>query len=203
GSGEKAFVSGTDIAEFAGFTADDGVAYERRMEATMTAIEAIRVPVIAAIAGACTGGGSALAACCDLRVGAQNVRIGVPIARTLGNALSPGNVARVGRLIGLDAVKTLVMTGQLLGAAEAQRAGFLTHVVAEDESLDGKALALAYDLTALAPLTLRATKETVRRMRPVELGDYEDLLRMVYGSRDFAEGVAAFTSRRQPRWEGR
>ena len=202
GAGDRAFVSGTDIAAFAGFTAADGIAYEARMERVMGALEAIRVPTIAAIAGACTGGGAALAACCDLRVGAANARIGVPVARTLGNALSLGNVARVAQLIGLDKTKLLLLTGALLDAQEAYRAGFLTHLVGDGEALAARALALAVELTTLAPLTLRASKEGCRRLRAAALPEHEDVLRMVYGSRDFAEGVAAFVAKRAPRWEG-
>jgi enoyl-CoA hydratase len=204
GSGDAAFVSGTDIAEFRGFGGDDGVAYEARMERVMLAVEAIGVPTIAAIAGACTGGGAALAACCDLRVGASNARIGVPVARTLGNGLSVGNLARVANLIGLDKTKLLLLTGMLLGAPEAHRAGFLTHVVPEGDRLPTHALALATELGTLAPLTLRATKESARRLRetgPCAADD--DVLRALYGSRDFAEGVESFVARRAPNWSGK
>jgi len=203
GGGDSAFVSGTDIAEFRGFGENDGVAYERRMEGVMLAVEAIPVPTIAAIAGACTGGGAALAACCDLRIGAPNARIGVPVARTLGNGLSIGNLARVAHLIGLDATKLLLLTGTLLGAAEAHRAGFLTHLVPEGESLSSHAQELAMELATLAPLTLRATKESCRRLRESgPAADDEDVLRTLYGSRDFAEGVASFVARRPANWRG-
>jgi enoyl-CoA hydratase len=203
GAGDAAFVSGTDIAEFRGFGADDGVAYEARMEEVMLAVEAIPVPTIAAIAGACTGGGAALAACCDLRVGAPNARIGVPVARTLGNGLSIGNLARVAHLIGLDKTKLLLLTATLLAAPEAHRAGFLTHLVPAGEALAPHVLALATELATLAPLTLRATKESCRRLRatgPAAADD--DVLRTLYGSRDFAEGVASFVARRAPDWRG-
>jgi enoyl-CoA hydratase len=203
GSGDAAFVSGTDIAEFRGFSGDDGVAYEARMEAVMLAVEAIPVPTVAAIAGACTGGGAALAACCDLRIGAAKARVGVPVARTLGNGLSVGNLARVANLIGPDKTKLLLLTGTLLGAPEAHRAGFLTHLLPEGEALQPHALGLATELTTLAPLTLRATKESCRRLRETGPGAADDdVLRALYGSRDFAEGVASFVARRAPDWRG-
>jgi enoyl-CoA hydratase/carnithine racemase len=203
GSGDAAFVSGTDIAEFRGFGSGDGVAYEARIERVMLAVEAIPVPAIAAIAGACTGGGAALAACCDLRIGASNARIGVPVARTLGNGLTIGNIARVAHLIGLDKTKLLLLTGTLLGALDAHRAGFLTHVVPEGEALQPYALTLATELTRLAPLTLRATKESTRRLRDSGAAAVDDdLLRTLYGSSDFAEGVASFVARRAPHWRG-
>jgi enoyl-CoA hydratase len=204
GAGEEAFVAGTDIAEFRAFEgADDGVAYESRMDAVIGALEAIPVPVIAAIAGACTGGGVSVAAACDLRIGAPNARIGVPIARTLGNCISLRNVARVADLIGLDRVKTLLLTGALLGAEDALRAGFLTEIAPSGEALHARAQQLAEQIAGLAPLTLRASKEMARRLRAnAALPDDEDLIRLCYGSRDFREGLTAFLDKRRPDWTG-
>ena len=204
GEGDEAFVAGTDIAEFRAFTgADDGVAYESRIDATIGALDAIRVPTIAAIAGACTGGGVSIASTCDLRIGAPNVRIGIPIARTLGNIVSLRNVARLGELIGLDAAKALLITGTLLGADDALRAGFLTEVVSDAAGLHVRAQALAESIAGLAPLTVRASKEIVRRIRASRtLPDAEDLIRVCYGSNDFREGLTAFLDKRHPDWTG-
>src|ERR1700757_1858697 len=92
GAGDKAFASGTDISQFKAFkTAEDALAYESRIDRVVGTLERCRVPTIAAIAGACTGGGGALAAACDLRIAAANARFGFPVARTLGNCLSMGN----------------------------------------------------------------------------------------------------------------
>lgn len=199
-----AFVSGTDIAEFRGFTAADGVAYEGRTEAALQALEAIRVPTIAAIRGACTGGGVAIAAACDLRIGGPGARIGVPIARTLGNCLAVANVARVANLIGIDAVKAMIFGADLLDGAAAHRAGFLTSVAAADEQVDDEARRTAHRLLALAPLTLQATKTMCRRLRDARaLPPDDDLLQLCYGSADFAEGVTAFLDKRSPHWTGR
>ncbi|HEY0614203.1 MAG TPA: enoyl-CoA hydratase [Candidatus Elarobacter sp.] len=204
GSGTGAFVAGTDIAEFRAFRgADDGVAYESRMDAVIGALEAIPVPTIAAIAGACTGGGVSIAATCDLRIGAPNARIGVPIARTLGNCISLRNVTRVAELIGADRVKALLLTGKLLDASEALHAGFLTETVTEDAALSTRAQELAEGIAGLAPLTLRASKEMVRRLRASErLPDDDDLIRLCYGSADFREGLTAFLDKRPARWRG-
>jgi enoyl-CoA hydratase/carnithine racemase len=204
GAGGEAFVAGTDIAEFRAFTgADDGVAYEARIDATIGALDAIRVPVIGAIAGACTGGGVSIAATCDLRVGAPNVRIGIPIARTLGNIVSLRNVARVADLIGLDAAKALLITGKLIDAGTALRAGFLNELVDDDAALHPRAQALAESIAGLAPLTVRASKEIARRIRASRtLPDAEDLIRLCYGSRDFREGLTAFLDKRRPNWTG-
>jgi enoyl-CoA hydratase len=204
GSGDAAFVAGTDIAEFRAFRgADDGVAYEARMHAVVDALEAMPVPMIAAIAGACTGGGVSIATACDLRIGAPGTRIGVPIARTLGNCISLRNIARVGELIGLDKVKTLLLTGALLGPDDALRLGFLTEVVSDAGDLHARAQEQAETIAALAPLTLRASKEMVRRLRAAAvLPDDEDLIRLCYGSRDFREGLTAFLDKRRPHWTG-
>jgi enoyl-CoA hydratase len=203
GAGTRAFVSGTDIGEFRAFAgADDGVAYEARIEAVIAALEAIRVPAIAAIAGACTGGGVSIAAACDLRIGAPSARIGIPIARTLGNCISVRNVARVAEIVGLDAAKALLLTGKLLDADDARQAGFLNEVVG-DEGLHARAQALAEEIAALAPLTLRASKEMCRRLRAA--GPHprdDDLIRACYGSADFREGLTAFLDKRRPRWTG-
>ena len=204
GAGTEAFIAGTDIAEFRAFTgADDGVAYEKRIDAVISALEAIRVPTIAAIAGACTGGGVSVAATCDVRVGAPGARIGVPIARTLGNCISLRNLARVASIVGIDAAKALILTGKLLSAGEAERGGFLTEVAASDEALHARAQELAETMVALAPLTLRATKEMARRLqRAAPLPDGEDLIRLCYGSKDFREGLTAFLGKRRPQWSG-
>ncbi len=92
GAGEKAFAAGTDIGQFRSFeTAEDALGYERFMDQVLGGLERLRVPTIAAIAGACTGGGAAIAAACDLRIATRDARFGFPIARTLGNCLSLGN----------------------------------------------------------------------------------------------------------------
>ena len=88
GAGDKAFAAGTDIAQFQDFKdGEDGIAYERKMDATLEVIERCPVPTIAAVAGFCTGGGLAIAGACDFRLAAANAQFGVPIARTLGNCL--------------------------------------------------------------------------------------------------------------------
>jgi enoyl-CoA hydratase/carnithine racemase len=204
GAGDEAFVAGTDIAEFRAFTgADDGLAYEKRIDATLAALDAIRVPTIAAIAGACTGGGVSIASTCDLRLGASNARIGIPIARTLGNIVSLRNVARVADLIGLDAAKALLITGRLLGADDARRAGFLTEIVEDAAALRLRAQEQAEQIAGLAPLTLRASKEIARRIRASRaLPDGEDLIRLCYGSDDFREGLTAFLDKRRANWTG-
>ena len=87
------------------------------------------MPTIAAIAGACTGGGAGIAACCDLRIGTQTAKFGFPIARTLGNCLSMANIGRLTALIGPARVKEIIFTARLVEAEEALALGLLTEVV--------------------------------------------------------------------------
>jgi enoyl-CoA hydratase len=205
GAGEKAFAAGTDIAEFhAVKTAEDGLAYEAKIERVLTAFEALPVPTIAAIAGACTGGGAAIAACCDLRIGTASAKFGFPIARTLGNCLSVANYARLSALIGPARVKDLFFTARLVEAQEAFSLGLLTEIVTDHAALMTRAHKLAATMAGFAPLTLRATKEALRRIGVAQpLPPDADLVGMCYGSQDFREGIAAFLEKRPAQWRGR
>ena len=203
GMGDKAFAAGTDIGQFRAFaSADDAIAYEAKLDRVLSALERCPVPTIAAIAGACTGGGAGIAAACDLRLAAANARFGFPIARTLGNCLSMANVARLSALIGPARVTEMIFTARLLPAQEALGAGFVSEVVEDHAALMTRAEALARQIAANAPLTLRATKEALRRLRD-NLPPDEDLIRLCYTSEDFREGMEAFLGKRAPVWKGR
>jgi enoyl-CoA hydratase len=204
GSGGEAFAAGTDISEFRAFsTPEDALDYEARMEQVLSAIERSPVPTIAAIAGACTGGGAMLAACCDLRIGAANLRFGIPIGRTLGNCLSMSNYVRLVTLLGPSRVKDVIFTARLMGAEEAHEIGLLSEVLPDYTSLQNRANELARTIASQAPLTLRATKEALRlineRMNPQQ---GRELILMCYMSRDFREGMDAFLNKRPPKWTG-
>ena len=199
-----AFVAGTDIAQFADFTtAAQALEYEHRMDAWLGAIEDVRVPTIAALRGPVVGGGLAMAAACDLRVAAPSARFGVPVARTLGNCFSAANLARLAALVGIGRVKELVLTAKLIDAAEARAIGLVSEVVATEDALVARVDELAAQLASYAPLTLRATKEMLRRIRQRMLPDESaDLVALCYTSADFREGVRAFIERRPPVWKG-
>ena len=203
GAGDKAFAAGTDIGQFRAFaTADDAIAYEARLDRVLGALERCPVPTIAAIAGACTGGGAGIAAACDLRIAAANARFGFPIARTLGNCLSMANIARLSALIGPGRVAEMIFTARLLSAAEAQATGLVSEVLADATALAARAQEVALLVASHAPLTLRATKEALRRLRD-DLPPDEDLIRLCYTSADFREGMEAFLGKRPPVWQGR
>ncbi len=203
GAGGKAFSAGTDIALFRAFrTPEDALGYETFMERVLSALERCPVPTIAAISGACTGGGAAIAACCDLRIGTGDAKFGFPIARTLGNCLSVANLARLSALVGPARAKDLIFTARLLGAEEALQLGLLSEVVADAQALESRVKELARHVASLAPLTLKATKEGVRRALAGERGHDDDLILTCYMSDDFREGMAAFLEKRTPVWRG-
>src|SRR6266849_1178336 len=202
GSGDKAFASGTDISQFRAFkTSQDALDYEARIDRVLGVLETCRVPTIAAIAGACTGGGAGIAACCDLRIGTRTTKFGFPIARTLGNCLSASNIGRLSALIGATRLKEIIFTARLIEAQEAVGIGLLHEVVEDIPALERRADELARLVASYAPLTLRATKQALHRMQPKGCED-EDLILMCYQSQDFREGMAAFLNKRQPQWTG-
>jgi len=204
GAGDKAFASGTDINQFRAFkTPEDALEYEARIDRVQTALEQCRVPTIAAINGACTGGGGAIACCCDLRIGTKTTRIGFPIARTLGNCLSMASMSRLTALIGPARVKDLIFTARLVGAEEAAAIGLLNEVLEDLSALNKRADELAATVAGNAPLTLAATKQALARlMRRLTREEGEDLILMCYMSRDFREGMDAFLNKRPPHWKG-
>jgi enoyl-CoA hydratase len=204
GAGDKAFASGTDINQFRAFTTPQhALDYEARIDRVLTQLEQCRVPTIAAINGACTGGGAGIAACCDLRIGTKAARIGFPIARTLGNCLSMSNISRLTALVGPARVKDLIFTARLVGADEAASVGLLSEVVEDLPALQRRADELAALIASHAPLTLNATKQALARLqRRLTREEGEDLILMCYMSHDFREGLDAFLAKRPPQWTG-
>lgn len=204
GAGPKAFAAGTDIAQFRAFKSpEDGLAYEARIDEILSAIERCRLPIIAALAGACTGGGAAIAACCDMRIATRDLRYGFPIARTLGNCLSAASLKRLTGLVGAPRVVDMLFSSRLLGAEECLAAGLVTEIVEDHAALVVRAEALAQQIASFAPLTISTTKELMRRNREaVAKVDDHDLVAKVYTSADFREGLDAFLAKRKPVWTG-
>ncbi|MEN3793626.1 enoyl-CoA hydratase/isomerase family protein [Fulvimarina sp. MAC3] len=205
GAGDKAFAAGTDMAQFRGFSCDqDALDYEQKMDEVMGAVEACPVPTIAAISRACTGGGAAIAAACDIRVATADLKFGIPIARTLGNCLSIANLSRLTELMGAGRVKEILLTARLVGAGEAQAIGLISEIVDDHAALVQRASELAETLITHAPITMRTTKEALRRLRTEGAkADDRDLIVAAYMSEDFKEGMEAFLGKRKPEWTGR
>jgi enoyl-CoA hydratase/carnithine racemase len=202
GAGEGAFVAGTDIAQFESFAGgDDGVAYERRIDASIEAVERLPVPSIAAVTGIAAGAGLIIATACDFRFATPDARLGVPIARTVGNCLSMANVARLLSAFGPAITRRMLLLAETLGATEAAECGFAELVAAEE--INGRIRTVCRRLAESAPLTVRASREAIRRLTLRSLPDGDDLIRLVYGSADFKAGVAAFLAKRPPVWHGR
>ena len=205
GAGDKAFAAGTDISQFRTFDKEqDALDYEARIDRVMNAIERCRVPTIAAIHGACTGGGASIAACCDLRIASRSMKYGFPVARTLGNCLSLASYSRLVYLVGPALVKDIVFRARLIEADEALARGLISELAEDQPSLMARAEEIARLVASHAPLTLQATKEAVLRLRPtVKHGEGNDLVLMCYMSEDFREGMDAFLNKRKPVWKAK
>ncbi|MFW2355643.1 enoyl-CoA hydratase/isomerase family protein [Hydrogenophaga sp.] len=202
GAGGQAFVAGTDIEQFAAFqSGEDGVAYERQIEAGIELLCNLPMPTVAVVEGWCVGGGLAIATACDFRLATPSAKFGVPIAKTLGNCLAIANVARLRAAFGQQRVKRMLLLAEFIGADEALACGFL-HAVESPETIDPVTSSLVQRLAALAPVTQRVSKAALERLATHDLAESEDLIRAAYGSQDFHEGVAAFVAKRPPVWSG-
>jgi enoyl-CoA hydratase/carnithine racemase len=193
GAGGKAFVAGTDIAQFAAFeSGDDGLHYEAEIDRIVSRLEAVAKPTVALVDGFAMGSGLALSAACDLRICTPAARFGLPIARTVGNCLSMANYARLAALLGEARLKDIVLTARAIAVEEALAIGLATELV---EDAEARTSELCETLAKHAPQTIRITKEALRRLRAANLPDGDDLVREAYGSEDFRARVAAFLER--------
>jgi enoyl-CoA hydratase len=203
GAGDKAFIAGADIAEFAERAAVEqrGVMAERRI---FDEIAAFPKPVIAMINGFALGGGCEVALACDMRVAARSAKLGQPEIK-LGIIPGGGGTQRLPRLIGVGHAMRLVLTGELIGAEEAARLG-LVDVVVDDGDLDARTYEIARAMAAHSPLTLQLAKSAIRASEEMPLAAglaYErELFITAFGSADKREGVAAFLEKRAARFKG-
>jgi enoyl-CoA hydratase/carnithine racemase len=204
GAGEKAFVSGTDIRQFLEFkTREDALGYEQRLDKSIGRLFHLKKPVIAMLQGDAVGGGLFMAISCDLRIAAEHVRFGVPVARTLGNFPQPSNYSRLVAAIGIVRARNLVLTARLMKADEALAVGLVDEVVPLDQ-LEARVMEQAQRMAKHAPLTMAAIKEAARRQTEAyAIPESEELLLKCYLSQDFQEGVRAFLDKRPPAWQGK
>ena len=203
GAGERAFAAGADIKELArqtptSLTVDDEFHRWER-------IKRIRKPIVAAVRGAALGGGCELAMACDMIVAAEDAQFGQPEIR-LGVMPGAGGTQRLTRAIGKAKAMELVLTGDNIGAREAEARGLVTRVVPAEATLEA-ALALAGRIAALPPVAVVAAKEAVNRAQELSLEAGLEFERrnffLLFATDDQQEGMAAFSEKRPPTWSGR
>lgn len=204
GAGEKSFVAGADIGEFAGrspFDQREAMRFPRVFDIMAN----FPKPVIAMINGFCLGGGCELAMSCDMRIASDRAKLGQPEIK-LGLIPGGGGTQRLPRLVGMGHAMRLILTGDIIGAEEAQSIGLVDQVVPADE-LREATLALAKKIAGMSPLTVRVGKEALRASEKLSIEDgilYErDLFCLCFSTEDKAEGVDAFLNKRKAEWKGR
>lgn len=200
GAGDKAFVSGSDIQQFVDLKKDE--AYEVAVDHIFASLQQLPMPTIAMIEGLAVGSGLLMATACDFRISTKDARFGIPVAKTLGNCLSPSNLSWLAAHLGVPMVKKMLLTAELIKAPELLESGFLYQIV-EAADLQNSVNALAEKLAALAPITQKASKLALARLLQSNLPDCTDLMRETYNSKDFKEGVNAFLEGRPPVWVGK
>lgn len=204
GAGEKAFVAGADIGEFAGRTAVEQFRVMKEY-GVFAAADAFPKPLIAAINGFCLGGGCELALACDIRLAADTARLGQPEVN-LGILPGGGGTQRLPRLVGLGTAYKLLFTGEMISAAEALRIGLVDEVVPRERLMD-RARELAGVIAGKSPVALQLIKEAVRASVRTSLDEglrlETTLFGLAFASADKEEGVRAFLEKREPKFQGR
>jgi enoyl-CoA hydratase/carnithine racemase len=200
GAGDKAFVSGSAIEQFVGLKKDE--AYEQAVDRIFKSLQELPVPTIAVIEGLAVGSGLLMATACDFRISTPDARFGIPVAKTLGNCLSPGNLAWISAHLGIPMVKKMLLTAELVRAPELLESGFLYQIV-DSAAITEAADVLAKKMAVLAPITQKSSKLGIARLLRSNLPDCTDLMRETYNSQDFREGVTAFLEGRPPKWTGK
>jgi enoyl-CoA hydratase len=204
GAGEKAFVAGADITEFASRTPDEQREVYRQPR-IYEAVADFPKPVIAALHGFCIGGGSELALACDVRVADRTTRISQAEIR-IGLIPGGGGTQRLARLVGRGWATIISLTGDFVEAEEAHHIGLVDILVEEGQSLD-RALELARRMTRWSPVSLRLGKEAIRTAFELPLAEglerEKELFLDAFASEDGREGVKAFVEKRKPDFKGR
>ncbi len=205
GAGDKAFCAGTDISELAELESNSALEVSERGQALCNVIEECRIPVIAAVNGIAAGGGCELALACHLRIAATHAQFSLPETR-LGVIPAYGGTQRLAREIGQGRALEMMLTGRVVDAEEALRFGLVNHVAAADE-LEPRAEALAREISALAPLAIRACLEAVVRGNELPMNEgltlEAKLFASLFATEDVGEGTSAFLEKRTPTFKGR
>lgn len=204
GAGDKAFIAGADIGEFAGRTAitQREVMTSRSL---FTAIDMFPKPVIAMINGYCLGGGCELALACDIRIASENASFGQPEIN-LGIIPGGGGTQRLTRLVGEGKAMEMILTGEIIDARTAFAIGLVNTVVPADE-LQAKTLEMANRIAEKSPIALQLAKEAVKLASRSNLDEglrrEVDLFALCFSTEDKNEGVSAFLEKRKPAFKGK
>jgi enoyl-CoA hydratase len=205
GAGDRAFVAGADISEIAALTSEEGQRFARRGQSIFDAVETLGKPVIAAVNGYALGGGCELAMACTLRIASENAMFGQPEVK-LGIIPGYGGTQRLSRLVGKSHALELLLTGEMISAAEALRVGLVNHVVPSSE-LQSTAEALAKKIMANAPQAVRFCLQAVHRGLDMTQEDGQFLEASLFGmscaTEDKIEGTKAFLEKRAPHFKGK
>jgi enoyl-CoA hydratase len=205
GAGEKAFGAGADIQEMAALSSADGQVVALRGQRIFSKLEMLGKPVIAAINGFALGGGCELAMAASIRIASETARLGQPEVK-LGLIPGYGGSQRLPRLVGKGAALKLLLTGEMVSAAEALRIGLVDEVVPAAE-LMGRAQALASAIAAVAPIAVRQCLAAVRVGYDLPLNEAlaheAALFGICCGTADKAEGTRAFLEKRAAAWQGK
>ncbi|GAA3970796.1 enoyl-CoA hydratase/isomerase family protein [Mucilaginibacter dorajii] len=204
GAGPKAFVAGADISEFAGLGAAEGTALARDNQKQVFDVIANGIkPVIAAVNGFALGGGLELAMACHIRIASDNAKMGLPEV-TLGLIPGYGGTQRLTQLVGKGKAMEMILTADMINAADALQYGLITHVTTPEELLP-KAKELMTKIISRAPLALAAAIRSVNAGLTDGVNGYETEIAefgKCFGTQDFAEGVAAFLGKRKAEFKG-
>ncbi len=205
GGGEKAFVAGADIAELSQMTPITGKATAEKGQRIFHSIERFPKPVIAAINGFALGGGCELALACHIRIASEKAQMGLPEV-TLGIIPGYGGPQRMARLLGKGKALELILTGDRIGAAEAERIGLVNKVVPADQLL-ASAEEMARKIASRGPLAVSAAIEAVMSGSdmPFEEGQFLEatLFGLLASTEDMKEGMAAFLEKRTAEFRSR
>ncbi|HET8637822.1 MAG TPA: enoyl-CoA hydratase-related protein [Acidobacteriaceae bacterium] len=202
GTGEKAFAAGADIQELAGLTGVEGQALALRGQKIFSKLEALGKPVIAAINGFALGGGCELALAASIRIAGETAKLGQPEVK-LGLIPGYGGSQRLPRLVGKGAALKLLLTAEMVSAAEALRIGIVDEVVPAAELMT-RARELASAIASMAPIAVRQCLAAVRDGYDLPLNEAlaheAALFGICCGTADKAEGTRAFMEKRKPVW---